>query len=329
MYKLTLMKIYKLELIVYLIVCVLSLTLVNIITSNVEFDNQQISGNLAYYNGENSEDLVEELKQEEIEYTYGQPIEAISKFEEPTNYTIVENVEEKANIKEMNYLENTSSELINDNNMKLLQGEVLNSFNLKISLVPKIIDGSIINYNSSGLRLITGNYPFGEKDIVIPESYALELIKNDKAYNSYDELIGTPTTINYEDNKHQYTISGISLGSDFFVSENEKVRTQFIQSNPEANKAVYIKFNTERAKKQFMNNSDFNLLDNSQLNQQKLIKNSVVWAKIIALIIMNTIIIYYDIKIAKKLNYFNESKINYILPLIIPALMINGIILIL
>ncbi len=78
-----------------------------------------------------------------------------------------------------------------------------------------------------------------------------------------------------------------------------------------------------------MNNSDFNLLDNSQLNQQKLIKNSVVWAKIIALIIMNTIIIYYDIKIAKKLNYFSESKINYILPLIIPALMINGIILIL
>lgn len=327
MYKLTLMKIYKLELIVYLIVCILSLTLVNIITSNVEFDNQQISGNLAYYNGENSEDLVGELKQEEIEYTYGQPIEGISKFEESTNYTIVENVEEKANIKEMNYLENTSSELINDNNMKLLQGEVMNSFNLKISLVPKIIDGSIINYNSSGLRLITGNYPFGEKDIVIPESYALELIKNDKAYNSYDELIGTSTTINYEDNEHQYTISGISLGSDFFVSENEKVRTQFIQSNPEANKAVYIKFNNERAKKQFMNNSDFNLLDNSQLNQQKLIKNSVVWAKIIALIIMNAIIIYYDIKIAKKLNYFSESKINYILPLIIPALMINGIIL--
>ncbi|MFV0246951.1 MAG: hypothetical protein ACK5HS_03355 [Mycoplasmatales bacterium] len=83
--------------------------------------------------------------------------------------------------------------------------DIVFKYNVVKNAFPSIINDVVTSNDAYGIkRILVGNYPYHEQDILIPESIALNLVNNN-AMTSYKELIN----INIEYNNKQYNIVGV------------------------------------------------------------------------------------------------------------------------
>lgn len=326
MNKLFLLKLYLKNIIIYFVITIIALFSFKLVLNNINIGNPEYNPKLAYYNGADTEKLEKLLKANNIDYGYTMPTHQNDgeKFDSE-QYEIISELDQKVNLNNVKYLKETSKNLATRNNSAILMGNVNQKFSLNYMLYPKFIGNTKMVYQNGPGTLIAGNLPQDEKEIIIPENYALELINKSKTIKSYDELINTEIKISKGNFEKSYKVSGITSVNSFYTKPNKQEETEFIMNNPKSNDAIFINFASISDRNKFINKYDFKFEITSLLQLNNLVVIIEYGSILISQLLLNILICTYVNKIAKKLNHNYKVLSNYLLPWVLPAIIINTI----
>lgn len=273
-------------------------------------DINYIEPNLIYYQGEDLKEYEDYAKNNNLDYSLSPNIK--EKKDNNNKDEIIDTVY----LEELNYLKETTKETIKKNLDYInIKNEKFIDIGLLYNFFPKEINRyKTKNYYLGVDDVITGMYPISENEIMIPEDYAIYL-SNISNFKNYDQLLNKEILIKIYDKEETFKIVGIYHGKDnFIIYPSNKNKENYNDYN-----SIFINFRTKEEKKQFYKNFD----SKDYINTGDFILTLII--KILPIVFnlfLLTIGFLFIIKENKKyiyiLNHYNYSKLNYIIPVIIP-----------
>ncbi len=273
-------------------------------------DINYIEPNLIYYQGEDLKEYEDYAKNNNLDYSLSPNIK--EKKDNNNKDEIIDTVY----LEELNYLKETTQETIKKNLDYInIKNEKFIDIGLLYNFFPKEINRyKTKNYYLGVDDVITGMYPISENEIMIPEDYAIYL-SNLSNFKNYDQLLNKEILIKIYDKEETFKIVGIYHGKDnFIIYPSNKNKENYNDYN-----SIFINFRTKEEKKQFYKNFD----SKDYINTGDFILTLII--KILPIVFnlfLLTIGFLFIIKENKKyiyiLNHYNYSKLNYIMPVIIP-----------
>ncbi len=273
-------------------------------------DINYIEPNLIYYQGKDLKEYEDYAKNNNLDYSLSPNIK--EKKDNNNKDEIIDTVY----LEGLNYLKETTQETIKKNLDYInIKNEKFIDIGLLYNFFPKEINRyKTKNYNLGVDDVITGMYPISENEIMIPEDYAIYLSNISKIKN-YDQLLNKEIPIKIYDKEETFKIVGIYHGKDnFIIYPSNKNKENYNDYN-----SIFINFRTKEEKKEFYKNFD----SKDYINTGDFILTLII--KILPIVFnlfLLTIGFLFIIKENKKyiyiLNHYNYSKLNYIIPVIIP-----------
>ncbi len=273
-------------------------------------DINYIEPNLIYYQGEDLKEYEDYAKNNNLDYSLSPNIK--EKKDNNNKDEIIDTVY----LEGLNYLKETTKETIKKN---LDYINIKNKKFIDIGLLYNFFPKEINRYKTKNYYLgvddvITGMYPISENEIMIPEDYAIYL-SNISNFKNYDQLLNKEIPIKIYDKEETFKIVGIYHGKDnFIIYPSNKNKENYKDYN-----SIFINFRTKEEKKEFYKSFD----SKDYINTGDFILTLII--KILPIvfnIFLLTIGFLFIIKENKKyiyiLNHYNYSKLNYIIPVIIP-----------
>ncbi|MFV0247026.1 MAG: hypothetical protein ACK5HS_03750 [Mycoplasmatales bacterium] len=247
-----------------------------------------------------------------IEYQVPQQSKDIQVYKSPSlsqiDSTNSYSISEKVIVSDLKPIKETSQALLNDIVLTIEDTKELYSYNYINNYFPKVINSVYTSNPSYGIKkIITGQYPYAENELLLPESLALYYV-NVNNYSTYEQLLNTNITFN----KKVYKVVGIyqfdqSMENENIIGYNSDIPQSKLTSS-------FIVSNNKDKIKELVNkySSTISYYDNKTNYSTLFILNSFI-------ILM--IVFYYFIletlkKSFNKLNHYNKSLINYVIYLV-------------
>lgn len=317
MYKLMLCRLYvrRLGLIVLLVMIANGLItfIFKPLTDGVT--KEQIAHNLVYYEGPDVVRYEQYAKDNSLEYDLSPSVHGQKDF----IVSLGEDAIEPIYIYDLNYLKDTSKELITTN-LDILNKDnekFIDMSNIYISIFPPDInDYQIINERLEIKEVLVGNYPSSPDEILIPENYAIS-IANEKNIDSYQQLLGEQVTIA----DSNYTIVGVFNGSNHIIAYPSPTMIEYYQQY--ADEAIFIHLTNSEQKTNFYNTFDKAQVTNASdyyLSNIKFVIPTIIEYTILLLSILY--LTKEQNNFVKILNHHSYKLSNYIIPMLIPISLI-------
>lgn len=318
MYKLMLCRLYLKRLGLIALLLIVANLLLSLIVSPLTAGTlkQEIPRDLIYYEGADVSSYEQYATDNNLEYSLSPSIHGKKDFA----YSLGEGALEPIYLYDLNYLKDTSQELItsNLNTLNKDNEKFIDMNTVYISMFPaEINDYKTYNERLEIKQVLVGEYPRASNQLLIPEVYAIS-IANSLGLESYGQLVGQNIELLGDD----YEIVGVYSGSNhIIVYPNQDLAARYSQYLDEA---IFIKFDNSQQREelfdafnsdQFVNSSDF------YINNIKFILP--MFLELLILLLSFVFIVKEQSQYVLILNHHNYTLANTLLPLLLPWILLT------
>lgn len=314
MYKLALCRLYirRLGLIALLVIIVNGLITFVFKPLTDGVTKEQIAHNLVYYEGLDVARYEQYAIDNDLEYNLSPSVHGQKDF----ITTLGEDAIEPIYLYDLNYLKDTSKDLITSN-LDILNKDnekFIDMSNIYISVFPSDInDYQTYNERLEIEQVLVGNYPSKDNELLIPEVYAIS-IANELGVESYEQLLDQSIELMGK----KYKIVGVYSGSSHIITYPSQ--EQLSAYNQYLNEAIFIKFDNDAQKKAFFkqfNSSEF--VNSSDFYFENVMYILPQFLQGLVLLLSILFISKEQKQYTRILDHHNHTFSNSVLPLLLPS----------